>query len=121
MSPSNKRVVGKIPRDSETGRLLERQLRNSHILEDLVFPEARDRSPYDATKMTVETLEHAGVEKRIIYAFIKTDRILSEENVKFVSLQEKKEWMKAVEEYEKLVASGVLQPSDSLVPFIRAS
>jgi uncharacterized protein (TIGR02391 family) len=121
MSPSNKRIVGKIPLHSEMGRLLARQLHNSHILENLVFPEARDKSAYDVTKMIVETLEHVDIEKGIIYAFIKTDRILSEENVKFVSSQEKKEWMEAVEEYEKLVASGVLQPSDSLVPFIRAS
>jgi uncharacterized protein (TIGR02391 family) len=117
----NKRRVAEIPRHSELGRILERRLCNSHILENLLFPESRDKSEYYYTRMIVEAMENADVEKGKIYAFIKTDRMLSVENVKFVSAQEKKEWIEAVKEYERLVASRVLQPSDSLVPFIRGS
>jgi uncharacterized protein (TIGR02391 family) len=66
-------------------------------------------------------MEKADIEKGKIYAFIKTGRILSDVNVKYVSSEEKEEWMEAIEEYESLMASGILQPSDSLVPFIQAS
>jgi uncharacterized protein (TIGR02391 family) len=121
MSPSKNRRVVKIPRHDKIGRIIERQIRNSHILENLVFPSYQDESLYDVIKRLVETFEQAGIAKRLIYAFIKTERLLSKENVKFVSSEEKKEWNEAIREYERLVASGVLQRSDSLVPFIIAS
>ena len=121
MPPSKTRRIIKIPRKNEFGRIIERTLRNSHILENLVLPWGQDESEYDITKRMVETMEKADIEKEKIYAFIKTGRILSDVNVKYVSTEEKEEWMEAIEKYESLVASGILQPSDSLVPFIQAS
>ena len=47
--------------------------------------------------------------------------MLSVANVKFASSEEKKEWIDAIKQYRKLVLSGALQPSDSLVPFIQDS
>jgi hypothetical protein len=121
MPPSKSGRVVKIPRKTEFGRIIERELCNSHILENLVFPAGQDESEYDITKRFVEVMEQAELEKGKIYAFIKTGRILSDVNVKYVSSEEKEEWIEAIEKYESLVASGVLQPSDSLVPFIQAS
>jgi uncharacterized protein (TIGR02391 family) len=121
MSSSKKKYVGKIPRNTEWGRAIESQLCNSHILEELVFPEARDHSPYEITKSIVESMEQEDVKKEHIYAFIKTGRMLSNANVKYASLEEKRKWTEAIKQYEKLVKSGTIQPSDSLVPFIQDS
>jgi len=123
MSPSkNRRVRAKIPINTEHGRALLHQLTNSHILEDRVFPEFLDESEYDIFKRMVSYMEQAGMEKQHIYAYIKTNGLLvTEANVKKVSAEDMREWIEAIKEYEKLVNSGALQPSDSLVPFIQAS
>jgi hypothetical protein len=65
-------------------------------------------------------MEKARIRKELIFAFIKTERMVSE-NKKYLTKAEKQEWTDAVEQYRKLVKSGALQPSDSLLPFINAS
>lgn len=123
MSPSeNRRVRARIPINTELGRDLLRKLTNMHILENRVFPPRLDESVYDISKTIVDGMEQVGVEKRHIYAYIKTDGLLvTEDNIEKVSAEDMREWIEAIEEYEKLVNSGALQPSDSLVPFLRAS
>lgn len=121
MSPSKKKREVEIPRHTETGRIIESTLRNSHILENHVFHYALDESPYDITKRMVETFELMEIPKCLIFAFIKTGRILSEENTKYLSQDELDEWEDAIAQYEKLVASGAILRSDSLVPFISDS
>lgn len=44
-----------------------------------------------------------GVEPKKIYAVIKTGRILTAENMKFLSKADIKEWSNACDEYDKLV------------------
>jgi uncharacterized protein (TIGR02391 family) len=70
----------------------------------------------------VEILEKTNIDKRFIYACIKTQGLLvTEENLKFISAEDKRMWAEAVRQYESLIESGALQPSDSLIPFIQAS
>jgi uncharacterized protein (TIGR02391 family) len=123
MSPSrNRRVRAKIPINTRFGRNLLRQLTNRHILEDLLLPEFQDESQHDIFKRMVGYMEQAELEKRFIYAYIKTNGLLvTEDNIKKISVEDMREWIEAINEYEKLVSSGALQPSDSLVPFIQAT
>jgi uncharacterized protein (TIGR02391 family) len=121
-SSNNRRVRAKIPANTKLGRDLLRQLTNSHILENRLIPPAPDESQYDIFKRMVGYMEQAGFEKRHIYAYVKTNGMLvTEANIKKWSEEDKREWIEAIEEYERLVTSGALQPSDSLVPFIQAS
>lgn len=112
----------KIPLDRETSELMKLNLYHSHILQQYVFPQVRDRSEYDTIRWMVELMENAQINKRLIYAFIKTSGLLlTEMNQKFVSSKDKRDWMKAIKQYDYLVESGALRPSDSLIPFIQAS
>lgn len=122
MNQSNRKRIRKIPIPKETLERLKLHLYHSHILQKYIFPHLRDRSEYDIIRWMVELMENAGIDKQIIYAFIRTDGLLlTEMNLKFVSSEDKKAWTKAIREYNKLIESGALSPSDSLVPFIRAS
>jgi uncharacterized protein (TIGR02391 family) len=125
MSTSKNRRTIKIPLNNEFTRQFARDRKfrfiNSHILEDLAFPEYQDESPYETTKRTVVAMEMGGCAKEKMFAFIKTGRMLSVANVKFTSSEDKKEWTDAIKQYKKLVLSGALQASDSLVPFIQDS
>jgi uncharacterized protein (TIGR02391 family) len=120
---SNKRTnTRKIPLDKETFELMKLVLCNSHILEQYIFPHARDLSEYDHIRQTVELMEKASIDRRFIYAFIKTrGLLLTKENKKYVSSEDVKEWKNAVRQYDQLTESGVLSPSQSLIPFINAS
>jgi uncharacterized protein (TIGR02391 family) len=120
---SNKsRITRKIPLDKETFELMKIHLYHSHILEHHIFPHARDRSEYDLIRWMAELLEKANISKRFIYAYIKTRGLLvTEENQEFVSPKDMREWVRAVRQYDELVESGALSPSDSLIPFIKAS
>ena len=62
MAPSKKKEI-RIPRSAEWVKYLESRLCNSHILEDLVFPEMRDESMNEIMKRLVEIFEHGGIEK----------------------------------------------------------
>jgi len=116
------RIARKIPLDKETSELMRIHLYHSHIFEQYVFPHARDRSEYDLIRQMVELMEKANVSKRFIYAYIKTRGLLvTEENQKFVSSEDMREWVEALRQYDQLVESGALSPSDSLIPFIKAS
>lgn len=122
MYTNGNRASRKIPLDEETSELLKMHLYHSHILEQYVFPQARDRSEYSLIRQTVELMEKANVNKRFVYAYIKTrGLLLTEENQKFVSSKDKREWVDAVSQYDQLVESGALNPSDSLISFIKAS
>jgi len=117
----NREEVRKIPLNKETAKLLKLHLSQSHILEQYVFPHLRDRSQYATIKWMVNLMEKTGIDKPFIYAFIKTDRLLTDQNVKFLTSEDRKEWIDAIKEYDKLISVGALDPSDSLVPFIKAS
>lgn len=121
MSPSKNRKTIRIPRSAKFVNYLESRLYNSHILENLVFPEGRDKSVYEITKHMVEAFEQSGIEKEKIFAFIKTGRLLSIENLKDTTSEERREWIDAIKQYKSLIKAGALQPSDSLVPFIQES
>lgn len=114
------RVI-KIDRTSPLANELERRLHNGHILEDLVFPDFQDASEYEMMKEVAETMEKMGFPKEYEYAYIKTQRILTEENKKYVTRDERNEWFDAVEQYGSLLKSGIIKPTDSLIPFIQAS
>jgi hypothetical protein len=49
----------------------------------------------------------AGVSPVVIYAMIKTGRILTDENMKFLSKAEIKEWQDACREYDRLAGTNV--------------
>jgi len=125
MSEFPKKKTIKIPLNNDFNRQFAKDLKfsfcNSHILEGLVFPQAQDESPYEITKRIVEALEQSGCEKAKIFAFIKTGFMLSVANQKYASRDDKAEWLDAINQYEKLIKSGVIQPSDSLVSFIQDS
>ena len=121
MDQSNRRRMRRIPLDKETSELLKLHLFHSHILEEYVFPHLRDQSEYDTVRWMVELMENAGIDKHYIYAFIKVGRILTTKNIKYVPLEDKRAWRKAIKQYDQLVESGALNPSDSLIPFIKAS
>ena len=121
MSPSKNKKTIRIPRSAKFVNYLESKLYNSHILENLVFPEGQDESMYEITKQMVEAFEQSGMEKEKIFAFIKTGRLLSIENLKHTTSEERTEWIDAIKQYERLIKSGALQPSDSLVPFVQDS
>ena len=118
--PSTKNRSVKIE-DPKLWKELERRVNNSHILDTLVFPEGQDTSPYEIMKNAVEAMERTDIRREMIYAYIKTDRLISSKNNKYCTKEEKKEWMDAVEQYRRLLETGALLPSDSLVPFIKAS
>jgi uncharacterized protein (TIGR02391 family) len=115
-------IARKIRLDKETSDLMKMHLYHSHILEQYVFPHARDRSEYDLIREMAELMEKASVSKRFIYAYVKTrGLLLTEENQRFVSAEDKREWIEAIRQYDQLIKSGALKPSDSLIPFIQAS
>jgi len=70
----------------------------------------------------VKLMEKANISKQFVYAYIKTrGLLLTEEKKKFASAKDKREWIEAVRQYDQLIESGALNPSDSLIPFIKAS
>jgi uncharacterized protein (TIGR02391 family) len=121
MDRSNRKRMRKIPLDKETWELTKLRVYHSHILQEYIFPHFRDHSEYDIIRSMVELMEDTGISKQIIYAFIKTGRVLTEMDLKFVSSEDKKAWRKAIRQYNQLIKSGALSPSDSLIPFIKAS
>jgi uncharacterized protein (TIGR02391 family) len=128
MSPPKNGKIVRIDFDTESEKEFTKDLIkrfcNLHILQDHPFPEYQDESKYDFVKRVVEAMELADVEKKErgrIFAFIRTGRFLTTENMKLLSSEVKKEWFDAIEEYEGLVEEGFHKPSDSLVPFIEAS
>jgi uncharacterized protein (TIGR02391 family) len=121
LPPIKRDKVIKIDRDSPLAHELERRLHNGHVLEDLVFPDFQDASEYEMMKEILETMERASFPKEYAFAYIKTHRILTEENQKYLTREEKGEWIDAVEQYRKLIKTGAIKPTDSLVPFIQAS
>jgi hypothetical protein len=68
MSPSKNKKTIKIPLDTEFARKFAKDLEfrfcNSHILEDLAFPEGQDESPYEIVKKMVVAMELGGGKKK---------------------------------------------------------
>lgn len=94
-----------IPLDDETRELIQLQMQD--------FREAFGREPGPQDRLfwdEPEHLEHglsqamreAGLPRCLIYAFEKTGRLVSEENVDLISQEDLDEWQAAVEEYERL-------------------
>jgi hypothetical protein len=60
----------------------------------------------NAWRTIVAAAIRTGASPEIIYAMIKTGRMLTEYNMKFLSEEDIKEWSDAAEEYRRLVGSG---------------
>lgn len=117
----NMPIRTEIPLSDEAVRILRAHSYQSHILETQVFPLAQGESVYDIMYRIANQMELAGIDKRFIYAYVKTGRMLTEENKKFVSLKDRREWEKAILQYERLIQTSALKRSDSLLPFVKAS
>ena len=55
----------------------------------------------DEAERLLNSLE-AGIPPEIAYATLKTERMVTEENVRLLSEEDFEEWQEAVKEYEKL-------------------
>lgn len=65
-------------------------------------PDANTPQPVNIeayTQTMIEAMENAGISGALIYAFQKTGRLVSEENQKFLTDAELKEWNDAIAEY----------------------
>ena len=94
-----------IPLDDETQELIQMQVQD--------FRETFGREPGPQDRLfwdEPEHLEHrlsqamreAGLPPCFIYAFEKTGRLVSEENVDLISQEDLDEWLAAVEEYDRV-------------------
>ncbi|WP_406656020.1 TIGR02391 family protein [Methanolobus sp. ZRKC2] len=76
-----------------------------HILDSRFFGWMEKESEYDWGCKMVDYMTKADISKSIIYATLKTGRILSEENLKNLSEEEIEEWNLACDEYRELSES----------------
>ena len=60
-----------------------------------------DIDPEEFHEKTVAMMEEAGIDPAMIYAFKKTGRIVTEENMKFLSEKDLEEWQAAIDEFEE--------------------
>lgn len=102
-----------IPLNDETAALFEQQLarfrekfgREPAPGDPVLFdPDAGEPRPMDPAALEtamVEAMEQAGIDPAKIYAFRRTGRIVTEDNVRVLSQQDLDEWQAAIEEYER--------------------
>lgn len=88
------------PISQDLSELLKYQLYKSHILESRVFPWLEKDSEYDMAYRTVEYMKEAEISENLIYAFVKTGRLLSEANIEHLAEEDICEWNEAIDEYE---------------------
>jgi len=96
-------LVKKIPMNDEVSDALKRQMgkREAELgrplrPDDRIFPEAAEAFP-----QIRKAMQEIGIPPEKIYAFEKTGRIVTEENMKFLSAADLKEWQDAIDEYLK--------------------
>ena len=76
--------------------------------DELVFPEVPHQEVLEHE--IVSAMKLAGVEPAIIYAYEKTGRILTTENLHLISDEDLTEWNVAIDEYEGRTAAGEADP-----------
>lgn len=74
--------------------------------EDPIFfdPEADTPQPFDPDRVfeqIIESMIEAGTRHELIYAYIKTERMVTEENTQFLTDEEIEEWNDAINEYRQ--------------------
>ncbi len=90
------------PISQDLSELLRYQLYKSHILESRVFPRLEKDSEYDMAYRTVEYMKEAEISESLIYAFVKTGRLLSGANIEHLDEEDICEWNEAIDEYESI-------------------
>jgi uncharacterized protein (TIGR02391 family) len=90
-----------IPLSKDTSELLKRQFERTHLLDSRIFPEFEKESEYEYTSRMVETMKDAELSSHIIYAFVKTGRMVSEKNIQFLSKEDINEWNHFIEESKR--------------------
>ena len=90
------------PISQDLSELLKYQLYKSHILESRVFPRLEKDSEYDMAYRTVEYMKEAEISESLIYAFVKTGRLLSGANIEHLDEEDICEWNEAIDEYESI-------------------
>lgn len=94
--------IGKtIPINEDLKNILIYCFNKSHILDSRVYPFLEKESEYEWTSEMVKTFREAGISENIIYAFIKTGRILSEVNIQYLNEEEIQEWDDAIDEFKR--------------------
>ena len=66
------------------------------------FVSENDEEAIGMVKPILASAVKIGVDPALIYATIKTQRLVTEENFKFLSREDLQEWVDAIEEYEAL-------------------
>jgi ribose 5-phosphate isomerase len=54
----------------------------------------------------VQAAEESGMDPALVYAMNKTGRIVTEQNLRFVTDADLQEWNDAVDEYQQMIGSG---------------
>ena len=100
---SEGQIRKEIPISSELGQEFERysakfkeEQGGDFRTNEYIFPQS-ERVQMEAE--TISIMKHAGVHPALLYAYEKTGRIVTEQNKRFLSTQELKEWDDAVDEY----------------------
>lgn len=96
----------KIHLNENTADILTSLIPQCHILDTRFFGWMEKESEYDWGCKMVEYMTKADISKSLIYATLKTGRVLSERNLKNVSEDEIEEWNCALEEYHELSKSN---------------
>ncbi|MCX9024745.1 MAG: TIGR02391 family protein [Candidatus Methanoperedens sp.] len=94
--------IGKtIPISEDLNNIFIYFCNKSHILDSRLIPFLEKESEYEWTSRTVKTFRDVGIPEDKIYAFIKTQRILSEENIKYLNEEEIQEWNDAIDKFKR--------------------
>lgn len=94
--------IGKtIPISEDLNNILIYFFNKSHILDSRVVPFLEKESEYELTSRMVKIFREAGISENKIYAFVKTQRILSEVNIQYLNEDEIQEWDDAIDKFER--------------------
>lgn len=94
--------IGRTVRLSEgVSDILRYNLEKMHILENRLFPYMEKESEHELFSRMIRDCRKAGIPEHKIYAFVKTQRLLSEKNIKYLNEEEIQEWNDAIDEFKK--------------------
>lgn len=93
--------IGKIiPISEDLKNILIYFFNKSHILDSRVVPFLEKESEYEWTSRMVKNFREAGISENIIYAFVKTGRMLGEVNIQYLNEEEIQEWDDAIDKFK---------------------
>ena len=95
-----------IPISEELSDLFKCEMNKSHILESRLLPWMEKDSEYDVASRMVGYMKEVEISEGIIYAYVKTGRMLSEENIQYLDDEDINEWDEAINEYERIISSN---------------